>query len=51
MGMYARMSRTPEGFKEYLDKYVYGVKSHMGYLNLIGIENLLKLRVVGGTLA
>jgi glutaconate CoA-transferase subunit A len=50
MGMYARMSRAPEGFKEYLDKYVYGVKSHMEYLNLIGIEKLCKLRVVGGTL-
>jgi glutaconate CoA-transferase subunit A len=51
MGMYARVSRTQEGFKKYLDAYVYGVKSHMEYLNLIGIENLMKLRVVGGTLA
>ena len=48
--MYARMSRTPEGFAEYLDKYVYGAKTHLEYLNLIGIEDLLKCRVVGGTL-
>ncbi|MBI4768648.1 MAG: CoA transferase subunit A [Deltaproteobacteria bacterium] len=50
LGMYARMSRRPEGLKEYLDKYVYGVKSHLEYLNLVGLESLLKCRVVGGTL-
>lgn len=50
LGMYARMARNPEEFRKYLDKYVFGVKSHMEYLNLIGLENLLKLRVVGGTI-
>ncbi len=36
-------SRTAEGARAYLDKYVYGVKSHQEYLNLIGKERLDKL--------
>jgi glutaconate CoA-transferase subunit A len=34
--LYAKASKTPEGFKEYLDEYVYGVDDHYGYLNLLG---------------
>lgn len=46
--LYVEASRTPEGFKGYLDKYVYGVKNHEEYLNLIGgIGKLMKLRVSG----
>lgn len=48
--MYAQVARDPVEFKKYLDKYVYGVKSHMDYLKLIGIERLTKLRHVGGNL-
>jgi glutaconate CoA-transferase subunit A len=48
--MYAQMARTQGDFKKYLDKYVYGVKSHMDYLELIGIEALMRLRHVGGCL-
>ena len=48
--MYAQMARKPDDFKRYLDKYVYGVTSHMDYLELIGIETLMKLRHVGGCL-
>jgi glutaconate CoA-transferase subunit A len=33
---YVRASKTPEGFQEYLDKYVYGVKDHWAYLDLVG---------------
>ncbi len=36
-------SRTPEGAQAYLDKYVYGVKSHQEYLDLVGQERLDKL--------
>ncbi len=36
-------SRTAEGAKAYLDKYVYGVKNHQEYLELIGQERLDKL--------
>ena len=34
------MSKTAEGAKEYLDKYVYGVKNHAAYLDLVGEERL-----------
>jgi len=34
------MSSTAEGAKTYLDKYVYGLKDHAEYLNLIGTERL-----------
>jgi acyl CoA:acetate/3-ketoacid CoA transferase alpha subunit len=33
---YAEASRTPDGFKQYLDKYVLGVKDHWEYLEKIG---------------
>jgi glutaconate CoA-transferase subunit A len=33
---YADASKTPEGFQEYLDKYVYGAQDHLEYLELIG---------------
>lgn len=50
LGMYAKMSRDPIGAKEYLNKYVYGVSSHLDYLKLIGVEELIKLRIIGGNL-
>ena len=34
--LYAEASKTPQGFQQYLDKYVYGVKDHWGYLELVG---------------
>jgi acyl CoA:acetate/3-ketoacid CoA transferase len=33
---YADVSKTAEGFQKYLDKYVYGVKDHWDYLELVG---------------
>jgi acyl CoA:acetate/3-ketoacid CoA transferase alpha subunit len=39
---YADASRTPEGFQTYLDKYVYGVEDHWGYLELLGGMEYLK---------
>src|SRR5512139_54143 len=33
---YAEASKTPQGFQEYLDQYVYGVKDHWGYLEKLG---------------
>ena len=38
-------SKTEEGSRAFLDKYVYGVQNHQEYLNLIGQERLE--RVVG----
>ena len=34
--LYADASKTPQGFQQYLDKYVYGVKDHWGYIDLVG---------------
>ncbi len=34
--LYAKASKTPEGFNEYLDEYVYSVDDHWDYLNLLG---------------
>ena len=36
------MSKTAEGAKAYLDRYVYGVKNHDEYLKLIGEKKLQK---------
>lgn len=36
-------SKTAEGAKAYLDKYVYGVANHQEYLDLIGQERLSQL--------
>jgi len=33
---YAAASKTPEGIREYLAKYVYGAKDHWEYLELVG---------------
>jgi glutaconate CoA-transferase subunit A len=42
--LYARASKTPDGMKEYLDQYVYGVKDHWAYLERVGgIEHLNRL--------
>ena len=37
---WVEMSKTAEGAKEYLDQYVYGLKNHAEYLELIGEERL-----------
>ena len=36
IGEWLELSRTPEGAKEYFDKYVFGVKDFEEYLELIG---------------
>ena len=36
-------SKTAEGAQAYLDQYVYGVKNHQEYLDLIGKERLAQL--------
>ncbi len=42
IGMWLKMSKTPEGIKEYLDKYVYGPKDFSQYLKLVGGEKKMK---------
>jgi len=41
---YVQASQTPEGMQAYLDRYVYGVKNHQEYLEVIGAERLEYLR-------
>lgn len=39
-----------KGMKEYLDRFVYGPKSWTEFLNLIGVEDLLKAARAGGSI-
>ena len=48
--MYAEAARDPASFTRYMDRYVYGVRSHADYLKLIGVEGLTRLRYMGGSL-
>ena len=42
--MFHKLTRTEEGWQEYLDTYILGVESHTEYLEKIGWENLNKLK-------
>ena len=33
---YVEAQKTPQKFRYYLDKYVYGVKDHREYIELVG---------------
>jgi acyl CoA:acetate/3-ketoacid CoA transferase alpha subunit len=48
---YADASKTPEGLKEYLNRYVYDVKDHWGYLEQVGgmsyLNNLVADPILG----
>jgi glutaconate CoA-transferase subunit A len=46
--MYLEHARDSRRFKEYLDKYIYSVETHIEYLNLIGLPRLLELQSDGG---
>ncbi len=49
--LYADASRTPQGFQEYLDTYVHGVKDHWEYLEKLGgmkyLDTLLADPILG----
>ena len=40
--MWLELSKTDEGVKQYLDKYVYGVSDFSEYLNLVGGQEKMK---------
>ncbi|MGQ4912303.1 MAG: CoA transferase subunit A [Candidatus Thorarchaeota archaeon] len=42
--MFHKLSRTEEGWQEYLDNYIFGVEDHHGYLDLVGWPRLMELR-------
>ena len=39
---YVEAQKTPQKFRDYLDKYVYGVKDHKEYLKKVGGESRIK---------
>ena len=45
---YGNASKTEEDFKAFLDEYVYSVKDNDEFLEKIGINRLLKLKVSDG---
>jgi len=45
---YDAASKTEEGFKEFMNKYVYSVKTHKEYIDKIGASRLADLRVTPG---
>lgn len=42
---YEQVTRTKQGFEEYLDRWVYGVKDRKEYMKLVGEEKMQKLSV------
>jgi glutaconate CoA-transferase subunit A len=42
--MFHKMTRTEEGWQEYLENYILGVENHYAYLELVGWEHLHSLR-------
>jgi len=41
---YYEKSTTQEQFQEFLNEYVYGIKTHMDYLKKVSIENLFEIK-------
>lgn len=41
---YHKQSRSREGFESWLEKWVFGVKGHEGYLDLLGHERITSLK-------
>jgi glutaconate CoA-transferase subunit A len=48
---YHKATRTVEGFSQWLNKYVFGVKDHREFLNLIGQERIDSLKPQGNLFA
>lgn len=42
--MFHKMTRTEDGWQEYLDYYILGVDDHNGYLEKVGWDRLMSLR-------
>ena len=48
---YHKATRTREGFEQWLQEYVLGVKDHRSFLNLLGSERIAKLKPQGNLFA
>lgn len=46
--MYEQVSKTEEGFKAFVQEYIYNFKDHSEYLEKIGLETLLNIMAVQG---
>lgn len=42
--MFHKLTRTEEGWQEYLDGYILGVEDHYGYLDMVGWPRLQQLK-------
>jgi glutaconate CoA-transferase subunit A len=42
--MFHKLTKTEEGWQEYLNNHILGIDDHFGYLDLVGWERLHKLR-------
>jgi glutaconate CoA-transferase subunit A len=42
--MFHKKSQTEEGWQEYLEEFILGVEDHDAYLELIGYDQLKKLK-------
>ena len=45
---YAKNSKDKKATKAYLEKWIYGIKDHKEYLDLVGKEKLIELKIGGG---
>ncbi|MGH7817539.1 MAG: CoA transferase subunit A, partial [Candidatus Binatia bacterium] len=48
---YHKATRTREGFKQWLDTWVFGVKDHSEFVQLLGKDRIERLRPQGDLLA
>jgi glutaconate CoA-transferase subunit A len=44
LNMYRKMAEDDSKFREYLDRWVYGISSHAEYLDKVGIRRLLEIK-------
>jgi glutaconate CoA-transferase subunit A len=44
LNQHSKFAKNDKVYREYLDKFVYGVKNHQGLLDLIGKEQLAKIK-------
>jgi glutaconate CoA-transferase subunit A len=48
---YHKATRSPEGFEQWLQKWVFGMKDHHGFLDLLGKERVERLKPQGNLFA
>lgn len=46
--MYEQVSKTQEGFKAFVQDYIYSMENHTQYLEKLGVERLMSIKAVEG---